>query len=225
MIVVNYTDKHWKTLEELRKRTIMMLNSLEKFHIHGYAYGSISRGDIHPESDIDIFIPVLPAPSIFETQIEQAGVKIQYREIIQATPTYTAKGYLYIDEKRGYSFPLNKMKTVEHEFYTYAGRTTKKELQDRIRVHGVDKRLMLIEPTETGHIESPIEGREGTVAKRLNIHVQTVKDRVRTLQRRKRTGRTGVYIKSVLNSDESFGEKYNQLSRTRPALRRRQRRK
>lgn len=225
MITVNYTAKHWKTLEELRKKTIKMLEPLTKNHINAYVYGSIARGDTHPESDIDIYIPVPPAPSIIETQIEQAGYTIHDREIIQATPTYAAKGYIYLDEKRGYSFPITDMKTVEQEFYMFAGRISARELEEKIRTPGIDKRLMLIEPTIMGHNESHIEGREGSIAKLLNIQVRTINNRIRALQRRERTGRTGVYIKTVLNPDESFGDVYNQLSRTRPALRRRQRRK
>lgn len=225
MIAVNYSEQHWKTLRDLRKKAIKMLYPLERYNIQAYVYGSISRGDIHSASDIDIFIPVPPDLSILETLIEQAGLKIQYKEIIQATPTYSAKGYIYLNEFRGYSFPLNKMKTVEHEFYMFAGRASKRELEEEIRVPGVDKRLMLIEPTVTGHIESSIEGKEGVVAKLLNVHVQTVRDRLRTLHRRERVGRTGVYIKKVLNSEDSFGEEYDHLSKTRPPLRRSLRRK
>jgi len=225
MITVNYTAQHWKILEELRKKAIKMIDPLTKNHINAYVYGSIARGDTHPESDIDIYIPTPPAPSIIETRIEQAGYTIQDREIIQATPTYAAKGYIYLDEKRSFSFPLTDMKTVEQEFYMFAGRISTRELEENIRTPGIDKRLMLIKPTIMGHIESHIEGRESSIAKLLNIQVQIINNRVRALQRRERTGRTGVYIKTVLSPDESFGDIYNQLSRTRPALRRRQRRK
>ena len=43
---------------------------------------------------------------------------------------------------------------------------------------GVDKRLMLIEPTEKGHVESSIIGKEEYVAKLLGISAETVLDRV-----------------------------------------------
>jgi len=225
MITVNYTSQHWKILEKLRKKAIKMIEPLAKNHINAYVYGSIARGDIHPESDIDIYIPTPPAPSIIETHIEQAGYTIQNREIIQATPTYAPKGYIYLDEKSGFSFPLLDMKTIELEFYIFAGRISIKKLRENIRVPGIDKRLMLIEPTEFGHIESHIEGKEGSIAKLLNIHVQTIQNRIRTLKRRELRGRTGVYIKTDLNRDESFGDAYHNLSISRPALRRRQRRK
>ena len=225
MIKINYTPQHWKILEKLREKTTKMIEPLTRNHINAYAYGSIARGDIHPESDIDIYIPTPPATSIIETHIEQAGYKIQNREIIQATPAYAPKGYIYLDEKSSYSFPLIEMKTVEQEFYMFAGMVSTEKLRENIRVPGIDKRLMFIEPTDFGHIESHIDGKEGSIAKRLNINVQTIHNRVKTLRRREVQGRTGVYIKTSLRDEESFGEVYNQLSLSRPALRRRQRRK
>ena len=225
MSTVYYTAEHWETLGELRCKAILMLEPLTRSHIQAFVYGSVSRGDIHAGSDIDVFIPTPPAPGILEVQIERAGYNIQNKEIIQATPSFAAKGYIYVDDNSSYSFPLTEMKTVEQEFYMFAGRTSQQDLETNTRKPGVDKRLMLIEPTEDGHFESPIQGREDTVAKLLNIQVQTVRDRVRTLLRREHVGRTGVYLKSTLNLDESFGEKMETLSRTRPELRRKQRRK
>jgi len=95
------------------------------------------------------------------------------------------------------------------------------EIKEELRVAGVDKRLMLIEPNEEGHVETSILGMEGVVAKSLGISVAAVLDRVRTLRRRKKVGRTGVFLKQELYPNEGFGEGFQRVSRDRPAVRRR----
>jgi predicted nucleotidyltransferase len=224
MIGINeviYDEVHWSLFEKIRKEANELMRPLAENHIRAIAYGSIARGDISETSDVDIFIPKPPPPAIIESLAERAGHEITIREIVQATPTYAAKGYIYFDEKRSYSFPLVDLRTIELEFYSFAGSTTVKQTEKGERVIGVDKRLMFIEPTQEGHLESLVQGREGTVAKRLGISVSVVLDRVRTINRRKRVGRTGVYLKHPLGPGESFGEAFRKLSRRRPALRRR----
>jgi predicted nucleotidyltransferase len=218
---VAYDEAHWRLLDRLRGEAVSLIKPLSDRHIEAIAYGSIARGDVNERSDIDVFVPHLPAPSILEALIEEAGTNITHREIVQATPTYAAKGYIYSEERRGYSFPLVPMRPIEREFYGFAGSVNLKQLNAETRVPGVDKRLMLIDPTKTGHMESPIQGKEGTVAKKLGIGVKVVRDRVRTLKRRQRVGRTGVYIKRTLSPEESFGDIYRQLAQTKAPLRRR----
>ena len=77
--------------------------------------------------------------------------------------------------------------------------------------------------TDMGHAESPVPGREGLVAKTLGVGLTAVLDRVRTLRRRDRVGRTGLYLQRTLAPEESFGDVYRQLARRRPPLRRRMR--
>jgi predicted nucleotidyltransferase len=113
------------------------------------------------------------------------------------------------------------LRPVELEFYGFAGSVDASQVEEGIRVPGVDKRLMLIEPIESGHIESHITGREGEVAGILGINVAVVLDRVRTLTRREEIGRTGVFLSRNLAPHEGFGEVFQELSRQRPALRRR----
>ncbi len=95
------------------------------------------------------------------------------------------------------------------------------QLQADVRVAGVDKRLMLIEPTEAGHVESSIIGREESVAKLLGISAETVLDRVHALTRRDTVGRTGVFVKRELGPDESFEGVLKKLVEANPAVRRR----
>jgi predicted nucleotidyltransferase len=81
---------------------------------------------------------------------------------------------------------------------------------------------MLIEPNTAGHEESSVIGREAFVAKTLGISIETVLDRVRALTRRDLVGRTGVFIKKELNTDETFELALKRLSDFNPAVRRRQ---
>jgi hypothetical protein len=94
-------------------------------------------------------------------------------------------------------------------------------LKADVRVPGVDKRLMLIEPTPKGHIESTIIGKEEAVAHLLGISLNTVLDRVRTLTRRGEVGRTGVFLKRELTPDENLEEVLKNLADRNPAIRRR----
>lgn len=198
-----------------------MMRPLAARHIDALAYGSIARGDVSEGSDIDVFIPRPPAPALIEAVLERFEIPVTVREIVQATPSYAAKGYIYVGDRRSYSFPLVELRPVERDFYGFAGSVDASEVEGGVRVPGVDKRLMLIEPTEQGHVESPVEGREGVVARMLGVSVAVVLDRVRTLRRRSRVGRTGVFLKRRLAPGESFGEVFRELSRSRPAVRRR----
>jgi len=94
-------------------------------------------------------------------------------------------------------------------------------LKSDLRVAGVDKRLMLIEPTLMGHVESTIVGHEEIVAHLLGISLETVLDRVHALVRRNEVGRTGVFIERELSPDETFEMVLKKLADQNPAVRRR----
>jgi len=87
----------------------------------------------------------------------------------------------------------------------------------------VDKRLMLIEPSEKGHVESSIIGREEQAAKRLGVSAETVLDRVHALLKRDEVGRTGVFVKRELAFEETFELALKRLVDENPAVRRRMR--
>ncbi len=218
---VEYTEDHWHVLRLLRAEAAEMMKPLYEAHIEAVVYGSIARGDVSEGSDVDVWMPSPPSPTFVQAILERRGVHISRREIIQATPSYAAKAYLYTEPDRGYSLPLVKLRASEAEFYRYAGSLGYRQLRADARVPGVDKRLMLIEPTETGHRESSVQGREGYVAGLLGVETRIVQERVRTLERREKVGRTGVYIKRVLADDEDFGVVFRQLTASKPALRRR----
>ena len=216
-----YDDNHWKLLKRLRTEAIKLMSILNRLSIFSIVHGSIARGDVSEESDIDIFIPDVVSSFLVETALERARVPISRRLLIQATPTYSIKAYIEIDEKRSISFPLSKLRKTEREFYKFGGEATLEMLRKNVRVPGVDKRLMLIEPTPEGHVESSIVGREGEVAKLLGISTKTVLDRVRVLKRRDEVGRTGLFIERELSPHETFESVLKKLSERNPAVRRR----
>ncbi|HIH89510.1 TPA: DNA polymerase subunit beta [Candidatus Bathyarchaeota archaeon] len=220
-VEVAYDEGRWVFLRSLRGEASALMRPLAAAHIECLVYGSLARGDVKPTSDVDIFIPSPPAPELVEAALERAGIRAAEREIVQATPGYAAKGYIYTGDRRGYSFPLVRLLPTERDFYGFAGSVTLKQLDGGIRVPGVDKMLMLIEPTPRGHVESPVAGREGQVARLLGVDTRIVSERVRTLERRRSVGRTGVFLKHSLEPGEGFGEALHRLSLGRPAVRKR----
>ncbi|MGQ9530628.1 MAG: nucleotidyltransferase domain-containing protein [Candidatus Bathycorpusculaceae bacterium] len=218
---VIYDAKRWNLLEGFRRKTMRIMDAFEKCHLESIVHGSIARGDVNEKSDIDIFIPLKVSSFIVESALERAGIRVDRRLIVQATPIYAMKAYIEIDENTGVSFPLMNMRKVEREFYRFGGEATFNNLRDGVRVCGVDKRLMLIEPTRDGHRESTIIGCEEYVAKLLGISVETVLDRVHALLRRDEVGRTGVFIQREVASHETFEMALKKLAEKNPAVRRR----
>lgn len=218
---VSYTRKRWTLLREYREKAMRIMAALEAFRLQALVHGSIARGDVNENSDIDVFIAEPPSSFLVETALERAHVPISARLLVQATPNYAMKAYIEIDAKTSVSFPLMRMRMVEREFYKFGGEVNFSQLKAGARVAGVDKRLMLIEPTEKGHIESSIISREEYVAKILGVSVETVRDRTRTLLKRDEVGRTGAFIKKELALDETFEMALKKLADENPAVRRR----
>lgn len=220
-IEVIYSEKHWHLLKELRVKAIKTMETLNQFHLHSIVHGSIARGDVSEKSDIDIFVLNPPSSFIVETAFERAGVSVGRRLLVQATPHYAVKGYLEMNKHQCVSFPLLKFRPLERDFYKFGGEASLPMLRKNMRVLGVDKRLMLIEPTKKGHVESSIVGREENIARLLSISVETVLDRVHALIRRDEVGRTGVFIERELLPEETFELVLKKLVDQNPAVRRR----
>ncbi len=220
-IEVAYTEKRWSLLAELRAKTREIMEALEHGNINSIVHGSIARGDVSAKSDIDVFIVEPPSSFMIESALDKTGLRFNRRVIVQATPSYAVKAYIELDNpKQVVSFPLLKLRRTEREFYRFSGEATLQTLISNVRVPGVDKRLMLIEPTAEGHVESTIVDKEETAAHLLHISVDTVLDRVHALLRRDRIGRTGVFIKRELSSDETFEMVLKNLADQNPAVRR-----
>lgn len=218
---IHYDRRHWQQLSVLRSKAIKLMEILERANPNTRIHGSIARGDITPKSDLDIFIPNPSSSFSIAVALERAGIQIGRRLLIQATPYYAAKGYIEIGGQQTVSFPLVKMHRVEREFYQFSGQIGVDRLKDNGRVVGVDKRLMLIQPTDRGHLESSIVGGEEQAARLLRISAETVFDRVHALLRRDRIGRTGVFIERELAPDETFEMALKKLAEARPEVRRR----
>jgi uncharacterized protein len=218
---VTYSAERWEQLKQFRGRAVVVMSALAAFHLRSLVHGSVARGDVHKGSDVDVFVPEVQNSFLVETALEKAGLRVNERLIVQATPTYAMKAHLEVGELATVSFPLMEMRRVEREFYRFGGEADLFQLLANVRVAGVDKRLMLIEPKEKGHVESSVVGREEFVAKVLGISAETVKDRVRALLKRDAVGRTGVFVKRELAADETFELALKKLSEQNPAVRRR----
>jgi uncharacterized protein len=218
---VTYSSARWEQLKALRGKAVWVMSALGAFHLRSLTHGSIARGDVNLGSDVDVFIPEVQNSFLVETALEKAKVIINTRFIVQATPNYAMKAHIEIDETTTVSFPLMEMRRVEREFYRFGGEVNLTQLASNVRVPGVDKRLMLIEPTEKGHVESSVIGREESVAKTIGVSAETVLDRVHALMKRDTVGRTGVFVKRELTADETFELALKKLSDLNPAVRRR----
>lgn len=218
---ITYSTVRWQVLERLRCRAVEIMTALESAHLNSIVHGSIARGDVNEGSDVDIFISEVQNSFQIETALEKARMPINTRLLVQATPNCAMKAHIEIDELTTVTFPLMEMRRVEREFYQFGGEANLNQLEKGIRVAGVDKRLMLIEPTKKGHVESSIIGKEESTAKILGIATETVLDRVHTLLKRDTVGRTGIFIKKELTTDETFELGLKKLTDANPAVRRR----
>ncbi len=224
---VNYSAGHWELLASLRKHALAVLEGLGQWKASALIHGSLARGDVDEKSDIDIVIPISVGTQLVEATLEAAGFQIASREIAQATPMHSPKAHLYLDleQKTGLTIPLSPFRRLEEEFYRFGGTVSGKGIVDNVRSKGCTKKLTLIEPTESGHLESPIIGRESEVAVILGISSDIVRERVRVLARRDTIGRTGIFLKMPVPEGVAFEEALEQETRNNPALRRTLRRR
>jgi predicted nucleotidyltransferase len=218
---VVYNAERWRLLRKFREEAMHLMEILERSNLETLVHGSIARGDVTEKSDLDVFVTSQTSSFAVETALEKSNMPISKRVIVQATPIYAMKAYIETNEKTSVSFPLTRMRKVEREFYRFGGEATLNDLRKNYRSPGVDKRLMLIEPTNNGHSECTILGHEQETAKFLSISVETVFDRVRALKRRDEVGRTGVFVKKELSEDETFELALKRLADQNPAVRRR----
>jgi len=218
---VTYSEERWTQLAALRRKAAELMKALRGSNLSSITYGSIARGDVSKSSDIDVFIPEPASDVAVEMALERADIRPRRRVLVQATPSYALKACLEIEELVSVSVPLVKLKRSEREFYKFAGEIVLEQIESGKRVPGVDKRLMLIEPASSGHVETSIIGRESYVSKLLGVSSQIVNERVRILMKRDKVGRTGIFLERDLSSDETFESIVREIARTSPALRRR----
>jgi len=220
---IHYNTSRWKIFNNLRDEAKKIINVLKTHQIRAEVHGSISRGDVHKNSDIDVFISYLISSHKVELALQLAGYKFYSRKIAQATPRHAPKAHIFLDpeKKRTITFPLTHFGRLEMEFYYFGGVVGFKELEKNARVPGINKQLLLIQPTPKGHIESTIVGREAEVAKIVGVSLEAVKERVYILTKRKETGRTGILVNKEVYPDQSFEGVLKQIAEINPIVRRR----
>ena len=221
-IGVSYSPSRWALFGKLRKDALAILEALGLSKTSTIVHGSLARGDVDEKSDIDVLLPADVGTQLVEARLEAAGFEVLAREIAQATPVHSPKAHIYLDpeQKKTITIPLAPLRKLELEFYKFGGTVTWQDLLAQVRRPGCTKKLTLIEPTEEGHVESSIRGREPEVARLLGISVDIVRERVRVLTRRDSIGRTGVFLKLPVREGVSFEEALQAESKANPALRR-----
>lgn len=204
---VIYDEERLRLLSRLRSVAREILEDLRECGVEGYAYGSIARGDVDRESDVDIAVIDDVPINILRLCLERRW-RIYRGEIVMATPVRTPVLYLYLDVEGRISVSkhLWRPSKTEYEFYRFGGMVGLDQLLLDQRVPGVNKRLWLIIPTERGHVERRVLGHEAEVAKILGISIETVMERVRVLTRRERLGRTGVFFKAIFDGETQVEE-------------------
>jgi predicted nucleotidyltransferase len=218
---VIYDEDHW---ELLRQKRGVAKRVMVPFVVRGFGpvvYGSVARGDVHEASDVEVFIPVPPNPALIEAIVESELGGWERRELVQATPAYVPKAYIYLDEKTTISFPLLKMMPEEESFYKTAGMVGYAGLLNGDRAPGMNKSLIVIVPTRAGHAEFPADRDPDLAARLIGVDPITIRNRVRVLTRRRIHGRTGVFRAISLAEGESFTSAFAELTSQNPILRRR----
>ena len=217
-VEVVYSSERWNAFEGLRAQAKELMEALAKRGLESIVHGSVARGDVDERSDVDVFVLGRVPSYAVELALLEAGFQPRKRELVMATPWQLPKAHIYVGENSSATFPLVKPKRLELEFYYFGGAADLKQVKRRERVAGVDKRLMLIEPTARGHMESPIVGREGEVAKRIGVSLDIVLERAQVLTRRAKIGRTGVFLQRELGSGENFEAVFKDLVKRRPPV-------
>lgn len=215
---ITYDNEHWRVLEKKRSIAVEVTGKIADFF--PILYGSVARGDVTELSDIDIFIPEF-IPS-YRIEVALDSFNILERRIIQATPNYAIKGEFVLEDNITVSFPLVKIKQREMDFYKFGGAINFDGLLKNERVPGVDKRLVMIIPSEEGHEEIPLnEMQINEVSRILNIGIEVIEERIRVLERRREIGRTGVFLCEEIPPEESFESRLKLIAKKNPNVKRR----
>ena len=217
---VIYDKTHWLLLDEKRRKGVELLEYISRMGARGFIFGSVARGDVHKGSDVEIIIPDHTLVSFIDVILSQRYNVIE-KEIVQATPRSAIKVTFRLRDYVEVVVPAVPLTEKEHEFYRYGGMIGLPEASDsRNRVPGVDKRLCVIVPTQRGHIEYSIIGRESEVARLLGVSPEIIEERKRMLTKRDTVGRTGTYISIKLGPDDDIARTLKALRDRDPIVRR-----
>ena len=214
-----YSENDWALLKNKRVTAFKLLEIFTKEGFTPYIYGSVARGDVHENSDIDIiFIQQIP-PFQIEFILNKSGYDNYFREIIMATPLDSIKLYIHLSELECITLPLSRLDKKLLAFYDFGGKINLNQLKSDLRVAGIDKRLVLIKPTPKGHEEISIIGNEARAAKEVGVTIDTLEERKKVLLRREKHGRTGVFLKRQLQINETTEEALKKLASKKSIIR------
>ncbi|MGV9200742.1 MAG: nucleotidyltransferase domain-containing protein [Promethearchaeia archaeon] len=216
---IHYSADQWTLFEKKREQAQELLSLFEKEGLHPYVYGSIARGDVHELSDIDIVFLDTISPFQIEITLKKNSLMQYHREILMATPADSVKLYIHLSELESLTLPLTKLTRTEQEFYDFGGKIDLKELLAEQRVPGIDKRLVLIQPTSYGHYEQSILNRKSIAAKVVGVSTEIVKERIAVLLRREEHGRTGVFLKEEIPPHTSTEQAIKNLKNSNSIIR------
>ena len=216
--LVVYPPGRWEVLRKKRMKAKAIMEALRKVGLNPLLLGSVARGDVREDSDIDVVI-LRPVPTyLIELAIEEGGFRIIRKEVVQPTPRHTPKAYIYLDEETSVHLPLAPLSKLEREFYWFGGVVNLQGVKRGGRVCGVNKELLFIKPVKEGHVEFSVIGREEKVAKMLGVSVDIVRERVQVLTRRDEIGRTGVFVKLVLPPSSNIETEVIKAAKKNPFL-------
>ena len=216
---VTYSENHLNLLHQKRKRSKLLLEMFVKEGLNPFVYGSIARGDVHNDSDIDMVFLQSITPYQIEIILNKNGFNNSFREIIMATPAATLKLYIYLNELESITIPLSKFDKKSREFYDFGGKINLNQIKSSIRVPGIDKRLVLIQPLFDGHEEISIFGNEHLAARQLNVSIDLINERKKVLLKREKFGKTGVFLKRSIEMNETTEDVLKKLANKKSIVR------
>ena len=216
---VTYSENHLKLFHQKRERSKFLLEMFDKEGLNPFIYGSIARGDVHNDSDIDIVLLQSIASYQIEIILEKNGFINYFREIIMATPADTLKLYIYLNELESITIPISKFNKKSSEFYDFGGKINLDQVKNSIRVPGIDKRLVLIQPLSDGHEEYSIIGNEYLAAKQLGVSIDLINERIKVLLKREKFGKTGVFLKRSIEMNETTEDVLKKLANKKSIVR------
>jgi predicted nucleotidyltransferase len=218
---IDYSSEQWELFRNLRQKAQEITSPFAAQGIDLLIFGSIARGDVKKTSDIDIILTNQIATYRIELLLEQAHIPIITKKIVQATPNDVIKAHLELEDNISIAMLLTDYTKLPFEFYQFGGAISYQQIIDGIRVPGVDKRLVLIQPNNAGHHALSIVNQPNYAADQIGISPMMVEQRIRVLNRRDKVGRTGVFLNEEIPLEESFEDALNTLAKKNQLIRRR----